>query len=114
MTSLNSTPDEPFDPFDRESLLYSAAEVTHGEIDAKHELTAIQLRKPIAETEWFRMHPDADYIWPVATFARVGEKGEEPVPRPRPAPPPVQRIGAETLCGCGWRSTVLAHRSSGR
>ena len=23
------------------------------------------------------MHPDADYIWPVATFARVGEKGEE-------------------------------------
>ena len=56
MTSLNSTPDEPFDPFDRESLLYSAAEVTHGEIDAKHELTAIQLRKPIRRN---RMVQDA-------------------------------------------------------
>ena len=67
MTSLNSVPDEPIDLFDKNNLYYSEAEFTHGEIEAKHELTAIQLRKPSAGNEWFQLHPGADYTWPVAT-----------------------------------------------
>jgi hypothetical protein len=77
MTSLNSVPDEPFDLFDKDNLYYSEAEFTHGEIEAKHELTAIQLRKPSAGNEWCQLHPGADYTWPVATYTRVSEKGDE-------------------------------------
>lgn len=78
MTSLNSVPDEPFNLFDKEELLYSAAEVAHGEINAKEELTTIQLRRPKPESEWFQLHPGTDYIWPVSIYERVGEKGDEP------------------------------------
>ena len=69
--------DEPIDPFSIDNLRYSAAEYTHGEIEAKHELTAIQLRKPSAGNEWFRLRPGADYNWPVAMYTRVSEKGDE-------------------------------------
>ena len=69
--------DEPIDPFSIDNLRYSAAEYTHGEIEAKHELTAIQLRKPSAGNEWFRLRPGADHNWPVAMYARVSEKGDE-------------------------------------
>ena len=77
MTTIPTNPDEPIDPFDRESLRYSEAEFTHGEVDATHELTAIQQRKPSSENEWFQLHPGEDYTWSVAMYNRVGEKGAE-------------------------------------
>ncbi len=113
MTSLNSTPDEPFDLFDRESLRYSAAEFTHGEIDAKHDTDRDPVAQTVSENEWFRLRPGADYIWPVAMYARVSEKGDELYL----VPGPFRRLFDESVlnpCGCGWSSIVLVHRSSGR
>jgi hypothetical protein len=77
MTSLNSVPDEPFDPFAEESVYYSEAEFTHGEVDAKRELTSMQLRKPSSGNEWFMLHSGSKYTWPASTFTRVAESGDE-------------------------------------
>lgn len=72
-----TTPDEPFDLFDPENLRYSEAEFTHGEVNTKRELTAIQERKPSSENEWFMLHPGPDHIWPVAIYTRMSDKGDE-------------------------------------
>lgn len=81
MTNIRPVPDdndEPIDPFSLENVRYDEAEFTHGDIDAKKQLTAIKVRKPVNDKEWFRLHPGRDYQWPVALYLRVSDESIAP------------------------------------
>ena len=115
MTSLNSTPDEPFDPFDqRQSALQRGG--GHPRRDRRQARTH---RHPVAQTdppatEWFRMHPGRRLHLAGCDVRQGGRKGRRDC-----TSSPARSAACSTNrrcnpCGCGWRSIVLAHRSSGR
>ena len=77
---------EPINPFDIENVRYAEAEYTHGDIDAREDINAIAVRKPVSNKEWFRVHPGQDYQMPAALFERETPESTKPeqwlVPRP--------------------------------
>ncbi len=77
---------EPIDPFDLDNVRYTEAEYTHGDIDAERNITAIKVRKPVSNKEWFRIHPGQDYTLSASLYLRESPESTTPeqwlVPKP--------------------------------
>jgi hypothetical protein len=77
---------EPIDPYNLDDIRYAEAEYTHGDIDAEKTITAIKVRKPLGNKEWFRVHPGGDYKLSAALYERESPESATPelwlVPKP--------------------------------
>ena len=82
----NPDDNEPINPFDIDNVRYPEAEFTHGEIDAVKTVTAIAVRKPISNKEWFQVHPGTDFTVSASLYQRETPESTTPeqwlVPRP--------------------------------